>query len=78
MASTKYRYRLFAGPNGSGKSTLFEHLREIESFHAGLYIAADKIEKDFKDSREFNFNPYRVKVDETEFIERCHASRKDI
>ena len=48
MAKSKARYRLFAGPNGSGKSSLFEHLRRSQAFRAGLYVAADKIEKDFK------------------------------
>jgi len=63
----KKRFRMFAGPNGSGKSSLYEQLRRDGSIHTEIYIAADRIEKDLKEKRSFNFNAYRVRVDEIEF-----------
>jgi predicted ABC-type ATPase len=61
------RFRLFAGPNGSGKSTLYEQLRRDGIIHTEIYISADRIEKDLKNKKTFNFNAYRIKVNESEF-----------
>ena len=36
---------MFAGPNGSGKSTLFEQLKATGQIHTGIYVNANKIEK---------------------------------
>ncbi len=65
--SAPKRFRMFAGPNGSGKSSLYERLRK-DTIHTDVYIAADRIEADFRKKKRFTFNAYRIKVSETEFI----------
>jgi predicted ABC-type ATPase len=62
------KFRLFAGPNGSGKTSLFEHLRTDGVIHTEFYINADRIERELKNNLTFNFNAYRVKVSESEFL----------
>jgi AAA15 family ATPase/GTPase len=68
------RFRIFAGPNGSGKSTLFEQLKATGQIHTGIYVNADKIEKQIKANQSFNFNAYRVIVNETDFIQLIRNS----
>lgn len=63
----KPRFRLFAGPNGSGKSSLFQHLRKNGEIHTEIYVSADRIEADILKDGKFNFNAYRVQVNESEF-----------
>jgi predicted ABC-type ATPase len=62
------RFRLFAGPNGSGKTFFFQHLRANGVISTEIYVSADKIEADLKNKPIFNFNAYRVKVSEEEFM----------
>jgi predicted ABC-type ATPase len=61
------RFRLLAGPNGSGKTHLFNHLKSKGIIHTEIYVNADKIEKELKQNKSFNFNAYRVKVSDKEF-----------
>lgn len=61
------RFRLFAGPNGSGKTHLFNFLRNQSYIHTEIYVNADSIEETLSERLQFNFNPYRVKVTESEF-----------
>ncbi|MBX3041331.1 MAG: hypothetical protein KF789_11550 [Bdellovibrionaceae bacterium] len=61
------RFRLFAGPNGSGKTTLFDYLKQQKVISTEIYNSPDRIEKDLKKRLRFNFNSYRVKVDDEEF-----------
>lgn len=68
------RFRIFAGPNGSGKSTLFEQLKATGQIHTGIYVNADKIEKQIKANQSFNFNAYRVIVNESDFIQLIRNS----
>ncbi len=68
------RFRMFAGPNGSGKTVLFTHLRSKGYIHTELYVSADRIEQDLKQSRKFYFSSYRVKALETEFKEHVRKS----
>lgn len=62
--------RVFAGPNGSGKSTIINAVRKAKVNNQlvdfGIYINADDIAKDLRDST-FNFNTYTVSVTEEEF-----------
>jgi len=62
------KFRLFAGPNGSGKTFLFEHLKRNGTIHTELYINADRVLRDLNKRGNFNFNAYRIKSSETEFI----------
>jgi predicted ABC-type ATPase len=62
------KFRLFAGPNGSGKTTFFENLKNDKIISTEIYVNADKIEEGIKKLRKFNFNPYRIKVSQEEFI----------
>ena len=62
------KFRLFAGPNGSGKTSLFEYLRADGVIHTEFYINADRFEREIKSNLSFNFNAYRVKVSESEFV----------
>jgi predicted ABC-type ATPase len=68
------KFRLFAGPNGSGKTSLFEYLRKNGFIHTELYINADRFERELKQNLHFNFNAYRVKVSQEEFINFIKAS----
>lgn len=68
------KFRLFAGPNGSGKTSLFNHLKKNSFIHTELYINADRFERELKENLHFNFNAYRVKVSQEEFIEHVKAS----
>jgi predicted ABC-type ATPase len=70
----KPRFRLFAGPNGSGKSSLFLHLRKKGEIHTEIYVSADRIEADILKDGKFNFNAYRVQVNQLEFIEHIQQS----
>jgi predicted ABC-type ATPase len=68
------KFRLFAGPNGSGKTSLFEYLKNNGFIHTELYINADRFERELKKNRHFNFNAYRVKVSQEEFLEHVKTS----
>ena len=68
------KFRLFAGPNGSGKTSLFEHLKKGEFIHTDLYINADRYERELKENLSFNFNAYRVKVSQEDFLMHIKAS----
>jgi predicted ABC-type ATPase len=60
----KPRFRLFGGPNGSGKTHVFTDFREKGIIHTEIYVNADRIEADLKKRKKFNFNAYRVRVDD--------------
>ena len=68
------KFRLFAGPNGSGKTSLFESLKRRGIIHTELYINADRIERELKDSLNFNFNAYRIKVSQQDFLNHIKKS----
>ncbi len=68
------RFRMFAGPNGSGKTILFSHLRNKGYIHTELYVSADRIENDLKQTRKFFFSSYHIKATETEFKEYVRKS----
>jgi predicted ABC-type ATPase len=68
------KFRLFAGPNGSGKTSLFEHLKKGELIHTDLYINADRYERELKENLNFNFNAYRVKVSQEDFLRHIKTS----
>ena len=46
------RLRILAGPNGSGKSSVYEALAQNESFHWGMFVNADEIEKKLREERD--------------------------
>ena len=56
--------RVFAGPNGSGKTTIIKSLQNIIPF--GVYINADDIELQLKESKILLFNTYQLNVTENE------------
>jgi predicted ABC-type ATPase len=57
------KFRLFGGPNGSGKTHVFKKFKHEGYIHTEIYVNADKIEDELKKKRRFNFNAYRVEVD---------------
>lgn len=80
------RLRILAGPNGSGKSSVYEALAQNESFHWGVFVNADEIEKQLREQQYLDLGVYRVKnipwdtflVEYTVFFEekgaKCAAS----
>ena len=52
--------RVFAGPNGSGKTTIIKSLQEIIPF--GVYINADDIEQQLKESKVLLFNSFQLNI----------------
>jgi predicted ABC-type ATPase len=54
------RMRVFAGPNGSGKTTIIKSLQEIIPF--GVYINADDIEQQLKESKVLLFNSFQLNI----------------
>ena len=58
------RLRVFAGPNGSGKTTIINSLRSEIGF--GVYVNADDIEANLKESKVLLFNSYNLKVTENQ------------
>jgi predicted ABC-type ATPase len=68
------KFRLFAGPNGSGKTSLFDYLKNGDFIHTDLYINADRYERELKENLNFNFNAYRVKVSQEDFLNHIKAS----
>jgi predicted ABC-type ATPase len=68
------KFRLFAGPNGSGKTSLFDHLRNNGFINTELYINADRYERELKENSRFNFNAYRVKVSQKDFLHHITTS----
>jgi len=68
------KFRLFAGPNGSGKTSLFDYLKKNGFIYTELYINADRFEREMKENLRFNFNAYRVKVSQEEFLDHIKAS----
>jgi predicted ABC-type ATPase len=70
----KPKFRLFGGPNGSGKTHVFKKFKSLGYIHTELYVNADKIEAQLKRNSKFNFNAYRVKVDNEEFKQHVQQS----
>jgi predicted ABC-type ATPase len=56
------RMRVFAGPNGSGKTTIINNLKDEIGF--GVYVNADDIESQLKESKVLLFNTYQLLVSE--------------
>ncbi|MEM0542874.1 zeta toxin family protein [Flavobacterium sp. j3] len=54
------RMRVFAGPNGSGKTTIIKSLQDIIPF--GVYINADDIELQLKESKIVLFNSFQLNI----------------
>ena len=54
------RMRVFAGPNGSGKTTIIKSLQGTIPF--GVYINADDIELQLKESKILLFNTFQLNV----------------
>jgi predicted ABC-type ATPase len=52
--------RVFASPNGSGKTTIIKNLQEIIPF--GVYVNADDIEVQLRESNILLFNSFQLKV----------------
>jgi len=67
-------FRLFAGPNGSGKTSLFDCLRKNGFIHTEFDVNADRYERELKENLRFNFNAYRVKVSQDEFLNQVETS----
>ncbi|WP_165933408.1 zeta toxin family protein [Arundinibacter roseus] len=58
------RMRVFAGPNGSGKTTIVNSLRSEIGF--GIYVNADDIESQLKETRVMLFSSFQLYVIEDE------------
>lgn len=54
------RMRVFAGPNGSGKTTIIKSLQDVIPF--GVYINADDIELQLKESKILLFNSFQLNI----------------
>ncbi len=67
------RLRVFAGPNGSGKSTI-EGL-VASKYNLGYFINPDEIEKEVKQSGEFNFTKFDIVVTGTELLKFFNDSQ---
>ncbi len=52
--------RVFAGPNGSGKTTIIKSLQNVIPF--GVYINADDIEVQLKESKVLLFSSFQLKI----------------
>jgi len=68
------KFRLFGGPNGSGKTSLFDYLKKNGVINTELYINADRYERELKANFSFNFNAYRVKVSQEDFLAYINSS----
>ncbi|MFU8926052.1 zeta toxin family protein [Acinetobacter puyangensis] len=60
------RLRMFAGPNGSGKSTIKEI---IPIKILGIYLNADDIEKQLRETPQFDFSVYDLHIDADAFLD---------
>ncbi|MCC6726454.1 MAG: zeta toxin family protein [Saprospiraceae bacterium] len=56
------RLRVFAGPNGSGKSTLVRFITSNFHIPFGYFVNADNIEKELKETGEFDFSACDIQV----------------
>jgi len=54
------RMRVFASPNGSGKTTIIKSLQNVIPF--GVYINADDIELQLKESKILLFSLFQLKI----------------
>ena len=52
--------RIFAGPNGSGKTTIFKGILNEEDIQLGVYVNADDIEKDLRETSSISFSNIQV------------------
>lgn len=63
--------RVFAGPNGSGKSTMYEQVRTTvvngRPVDLGNYVNPDVIARNLSVTEEFDFTPFKLKVDQVAF-----------
>ena len=56
------RMRVFAGPNGSGKTTILKNLQERNSFSFGVYVNADDIERNLRETNTLDFTVYKLRI----------------
>lgn len=69
-ATAQPRLRVFAGPNGSGKSTIFDVLKPE---WIGVYVNADEIEKQLRQSGALNLNTFELMDSADALQERIRA-----
>lgn len=70
------RLRIFAGPNGSGKSTIIPLVVEkIEEKRLGVYVNADIIEKNLKETGQLNFDSFQLNISEKDVIKHFERSQ---
>lgn len=62
------RLRVFAGPNGSGKSTIFTDI-STKDVDMGVFINADRIEKELTDTGRINLSDYYDKIDIEDIVD---------
>ena len=60
---TKKRIRIFAGPNGSGKTSLAHELVGEGKFSPSVFVNADEIEKEIKETSCLDFDRYNIQLD---------------
>ncbi|MFI3297618.1 MAG: zeta toxin family protein [bacterium] len=56
------RLRIFAGPNGSGKSSIHKILIENGDINLGIFVNADEIEKQLKNSLILDFSNFGINL----------------
>lgn len=54
------RLRIIAGPNGSGKSSVYADLLKTKTFHWGVFVNADEIEKQLREKKFLNVTTYGI------------------
>ena len=67
------RMRVFAGPNGSGKTTIIKKLQAEIPF--GVYVNADDIEAQLRESQSLLFNTFQITISEAELQAFFKASQ---
>jgi predicted ABC-type ATPase len=71
----KPRMRMFAGPNGSGKSILKKNIAtRLGSEVIGVYVNADEIEENIKNSGFLNLREFRIVTKEHEILNHFKKS----
>ncbi len=59
---------MFAGPNGSGKTTIIRDLLQRSANWYGIYLNADDVEKQIKDSRSISLADYSLHIEKDELV----------
>lgn len=58
--------RVFAGPNGSGKTTIFKQILLDKKVNLGVYVNADDMELDLKQSKQLDFAEYHLTISQNQ------------